>query len=439
MNICIVGAGPTGLTAGYELAQRGHRVSLFEREERYGRLIDTIQVGDKRLEKFYHHLFTSDGDIIDLIEELNLSSELSWLSPRNGMYINHKILPFSSPADLFSFTELSLAERFSLGSLLLKARLITNWKKLEDVTAKEWVIKQSGEQVYRKMWEPLLHSKFDRDAERISAAWLWSRIKLRSETRKKTLHAEMLGYMNGAFMAIYDALASRIKKCGGTIECSHPVSQITPHGDGSLEVSCNGRREHFEAVILTSAPSLMLDMGLPLPAWYRESIAQIKYKAHICMLLELTQPLSAFYWIAVTEKEFPFIAVVEHTNLVPVNGYRCHLVYLSRYVDEKSDLFLSSDESLQEHFIRYLTRMFPQWNRSTIINIRVNRARYVQPVICTGYSRILPPLKTPIENLYLASMAQIYPEDRGQNCAVKMGKTVAHLVDKADSRSLKNN
>ena len=336
MKICIVGAGPTGLTAGYELAQRGHRVSLFEREEQYGRLIDTIRVGDKRLEKFYHHLFTGDDTMIDLIEELNLSPELSWLSARNGMYINRKIVPFSSPTDLLLLKELTLPERLSLVSLLLKARFITNWKKLEDITAKEWVVKHSGEQVFRKIWEPLLFSKFDRDANRISAAWLWSRIKLRSATRGKTVHKEMLGYMNGTFMEVYETLASRIKKQGGTIECSHPVTEITPQDDGSLEVSCNGRREHFEAVILTSAPSLMLDMGLPLPAGYCEDIAQIKYKAHICMLLELTQPLSPYYWIAVAEKEFPFIAVVEHTNLVPVNGYGCHLVYLSRYVDESS-------------------------------------------------------------------------------------------------------
>ena len=435
MDICIVGAGPTGLTAGYELVRRGHRVTLFEREEKYGRLIDTVRVGDKRLEKFYHHIFTGDDALVDLIGELNLSAELSWLSAKNGIYINGKILPFSSPADLFSFSELSLRERLSLVTLLLKSRFITDWKKLEDLSAKEWVIKQSGEQVFRKIWEPLLHSKFDQDANRISAAWLWNRIKLRSATRRKTLHTEMLGYLNGTFMAIYEALASQIEAGGGTVACSHLVSQIIPRGDGSLQVSCNGRREYFQAVIVTAAPSLMLDMGLPLPTQYREKIAQIKYKAHICVLLELTRPLSPYYWIAVTGKEFPFIAVVEHTNLIPVNGYGCHLVYLSRYADEESDLFKSPDEKLQEQFITSLGRMFPQWDNSTIRAIRINRARYVQPVMCTGYSRILPPLKTPVENLYLASMAQIFPEDRGQNYAVRMGRKIARLVDTANPGS----
>ena len=85
-----------------------------------------------------------------MIEELNLSAELSWFSAKNGMYINGKILPFSSPADLLSFTELSLPERLSLVALMLKARFITDWKKFEDVSAKEWVIKHSGEEVFKK-------------------------------------------------------------------------------------------------------------------------------------------------------------------------------------------------------------------------------------------------------------------------------------------------
>lgn len=429
MHICIIGAGPTGLTAGYELAQRGHRVTLFEREERYARLINTVTVGEKRLEKFYHHLFTSDGDSIDLIEELNLSSELSWMSPRNGMYINRTVVPFSSPADLVSCSEFSLSERISLVRLLLKARLIKNWQKLGDVTAREWVLRHSGEGIYKKMWEPLLHSKFDRDADIISAAWLWSRIRLRSATRGKMLLRESLGYMHGSFMTVYDTLASRIREYGGRIECSQPAVRITPNRDGSLEVFLNGHREHFEAVILTCAPSVMLDMGLPLPSGYGENIARIRYKAHICVLLQLTRPLSPHYWITVADRTLPFIAVVEHTNLVPVNGYGCHLVYLSRYVDEASDLFLSSDEKLQEQFMAGLRRMFPQWDTSTIRAIEVNRARYVQPVMCTGYARILPPLATPIENVYLASMAQIYPEDRGQNYAIRMGRRIAHLVN----------
>ena len=74
MNICIVGAGPTGLTAGYELAKKGHTVFIYEGKAQCARLVDTVQVGDKKLEKFYHHIFTSYVDIIDLIDELDFNT-----------------------------------------------------------------------------------------------------------------------------------------------------------------------------------------------------------------------------------------------------------------------------------------------------------------------------------------------------------------------------
>ncbi|MCK5188325.1 MAG: FAD-dependent oxidoreductase, partial [Deltaproteobacteria bacterium] len=339
---------------------------------------------------------------IKLIDELNLSSGLSWISPKNGIYINSTIYSLSSPSDLLLFKELSFAERLSLGNLLLKARLMTNWIKLESVTAREWVVKHSGENVYKKVWEPLLHSKFDQDADQISAAWLWNRIKLRSSTRGKTLMSEVLGYLNGSFQVLYEKLASKIKERGGTIECSKCVSRIIPKGDRSLEVTCDNQKEDFERVIITSAPSLMRDLGLPLPVWYIEKIKKIKYKANICMILELSEQLSPFYWIAVAEKDYPFVAVIEHTNLVPINGYKSHVVYLSRYIDENNELFLSPDEEVKELFIKYLKRIFPKWDESTIIKTHLNRARYVQPVIFTGYSEIVPQFKTPIDNLYLA-------------------------------------
>jgi protoporphyrinogen oxidase len=434
MNICIVGAGPTGLAAGYELAKKGHSVSIYDSEAEYARLLGTIQVGDKKLEKFYHHIFTSYIDIIDLIDELDLSSELSWISAKNGIYLNNRLYPFSSPADLFLFKELCFTDRISLGILLLKAQLIKKWGNLEDITAKEWVIKHAGRNVYQKVWAPLLYSKFDQDADEISAAWLWNRIKLRGSTRSKTLKSELLGYLNGSFLVIYEKMASRIEELGGTIGCSKSINRIVPRDDRSLDVTCKDETKNFKAVIITSAPAVVLDMGLQFPIWYIEKIKKIKYKANICMILELSEQLSPFYWIAVAEKDFPFVAIIEHTNLVPINGYNCHVVYLSRYIDEKNELFLSPDEKVKELFIKYLKRTFPKWDESTIIKTHLNRARYVQPVIFTGYSEIVPQFKTPIDNLYLARMAQIYPEDRGQNYAVKMGEKIARIVD---SSSLK--
>ncbi len=45
-----------------------------------------------------------------------------------------------------------------------------------------------------------------------------------------------------------------------------------------------------------------------------------------------------------------------------------------------------------------------------------------------GYRERIPEHRTPIKGLYLATMSQIYPEDRGQNYSIKMGEAVAKMA-----------
>lgn len=82
MNICIVGAGATGLVAANELVKKGHKVTIFEAEESHGGLAKTMTIGNEKLEVYYHHIFTGDTEIIKLIDELGLSSELMWLESK---------------------------------------------------------------------------------------------------------------------------------------------------------------------------------------------------------------------------------------------------------------------------------------------------------------------------------------------------------------------
>jgi hypothetical protein len=53
---------------------------------------------------------------------------------------------------------------------------------------------------------------------------------------------------------------------------------------------------------------------------------------------------------------------------------------------------------------------------------------YAQPIVTTGYRRLIPEHRTPIPGLYLATMNQIYPEDRGQNYSIMMGERVAEMA-----------
>ncbi len=413
------------MTAGYELAKKGHQVVVFESDPEPGGLIGTIPSGDQDLERFYHHIFTSDTDLISLLEELGLLQHLEWMEPRNGFFTNGTLYPFTTPFDLLRFKELSFRERMALGLLVFKAKSVSDWRSLEKELAKDWVIKNAGRNVYDKVWGPLLQAKFDDDAEAISAVWLWNKFKLRGSTRDKNLNRELLGYLSDSFGAFIRSLVDKIGQLGGSVRCSTAVERIASNPDDSLRIMTAAGDMDFDRVIVTCAPEKLIGIMPELPAAYVAELRKIQYKANICLLLELSEPISPYYWISVADSDLPFVAMIEHTNLVRDERYQSHIVYLSRYLDAQNQLCHASNAAIIAEFCAGVKQIFPYWNEKTIKKATVSRARYAQPVIGTGYSSLKPAIQTPIANLYLACMAQIYPEDRGQNYAVRMGRKLA--------------
>ena len=428
MRICIVGAGVTGLVAASMLVDKGHSVTVYEREKEPGGLASTTTAGNERIEKFYHHIFTSDANLIDLIDKLGLTSELMWLSPKNSIYINNHIYPFTSPMDLLMFKELPLHQRILMGLLVYRAKLVSDWKKLENINSKEWIIKNAGQAVYDKVWGPLLNSKFDIDADKVSAVWIWNKFKLRGSTRSKNLSGELLGYMKGSFGKITEALVGKITTAGSKVTSSCGVTKIGPNPDGTLSVTTSSGIETFDKVLVTAAPKILKHITPAISGAYLEKLDKIKYKSNICMMLELKKPVSSYYWTTIADTKLPFVLFIEHSNLTPKGSYSSSVVYLSRYLDTDNPMFGWSDQEIEKSCIEGIKKMFPDFDESDIIDTHITRAEFAQPVVVKEYSKIIPDYATPVDNLYLASMAQIYPEDRGLNYAVRMGESVGRIL-----------
>jgi protoporphyrinogen oxidase len=188
MEIAVIGAGATGLTAAWKLSLKGNNVTVYEKSERLGGLCSAITVGDDMLDIFYHHVFTNDTVFIDTVRELGMYDDLKWYEPKNVIYINKKVYPFTSPMDLLMFKPLSLISRIRMGLTVLKARFVNDYLTIEDTTARDWIIKNAGSEAYNLVWEPLLNSKFDIDSDMISATWIWNKFKLRGSSRGKNFN-----------------------------------------------------------------------------------------------------------------------------------------------------------------------------------------------------------------------------------------------------------
>lgn len=422
MSSCIgiIGGGLTGLAAAYRLARNGYKVCVFEEADEPGGLASSIHTGNYVIERFYHHVFTSDRQLLDLCRELGLDDSVEWYEPRNAIYIDNRLYPFTSPMDLLKFSPISLASRIRTGLLTLSSRFIRDYSPLEKQTARDWLLKRAGSDSYQKVWEPLLFSKFDRDADQVSAVWIWNKFKLRGASRGININKEKLGYMKGGFSKLINRLAEEITKSGGIIRTNCSISGIHRLNDGRLALSgCSDGP--FERILFTGSLQQLATLDAPLPDTYRQRLAALKSKGNICMLLELDRSLSPYYWITVAQREIPFVLVIEHTNLVGTECYDSHIVYLSRYVDHNDHLFKKCDQEIESVFLDGLAEIFPAFRREWVRKTVISRSSYAQPVITRNYSVLVPSLKTPAEGIYLASMAQVYPEDRGMNYAVKLG------------------
>jgi len=423
-QVTIVGGGFTGLAAAYELVKRGITVTVLEAEPEIGGLAAAFDVGGAKLDRFYHHWFTSDLEAMRLIHDLGLDDRVEVNPTHTGVYYANRCFNLSTPWDLLNFTPLGFWDRVRLGLLALRARRVRNWRSLEGKTAQEWLCELGGEDVYRVVWQPLLKGKFGPYAEAVSAVWFWNKIKLRGGSRGKT-GEERLVYLRGGFVALAEALANKILEWGGRIKTHAQVVKIEPV-DGVWNTVTTGETFSSDRVIVTTALPLVADM---IRIWanrdYIASLERIQYIGNVCLVLELDRPLSKTYWLNVNDARFPFVGVIEHTNFARPETYGGrHIVYLSKYLPHTDRLYAMNADQFLDYALPFLKTMFPAIAPRWILAHHLWRARWSQPVVERHYSKMIPAEDGPQEGFHICSMAQIYPEDRGTNYAIRAGRGI---------------
>jgi len=432
-RIAVIGAGAAGLAAAYDLTKAGHTVQVYEAGSEVGGLAAGFrdERWDWTLEKFYHHWFANDDAVLGLIDELGAKDKVLFPRPITSLWLNGQIYQMDRPNIAVANLRLPISWpakiRYGLTGLYLKVS--KKWKPLEHVTADQWLRRWMGREAYEKVWRSLLIGKFGSFYDQVNMAWFWARVY------KRTTH---LGTFEGGFQAFLNLLADRVREQGATIVLNTPVERIEPAEDDQVAVFIGGEKVCYDAVICTSSPQIMRRLAPDLPAEYGEQLDKLKSMGAVVVVLALKEQLmtDGTYWLSLpasqpdkAKAEFPFLALVEHTNYMDRAHYGSdHIVYCGDYVPPDHEYFSLSDEELVRRFTQPLTtfnaRFTPDWIRKSW----VFRVRYAQPIPFINHSQVIPDLRTPIKGLYLASMSQVYPWDRGTNYAVEMGRNVARLV-----------
>ena len=434
MRVGIIGGGVAGLAAAYHLTKEGHFAEVFEVAPFLGGQASTFDVFGGRLERGYHHLFVSDTEIADLIQELGLGGKLAWLESTVGFYHGGKIWDFASPMDLLRFKPLPFLDRIRVGFWTFILQKTKSYSKFEGVTARDWLSKRMGRRGYEVIWEPLLRGKFGEFYDKIGMTWIWNKVTLRVASRKGAGQVEHLGYPMGSFGEVIEVLADRIAQQGGVIHTSASVTQIV-EADGSataMEVQLEGgetERREYDAIIATTPSYVFTRLAPAMPPEYQSKLENVDYLSAVLMVMVMDRPFTNKYWMNIADPNMPFVALIEHTNLIDKELYGGkHILYISNYPSRDNELYQMSGDELMDLFVPHLQKINPDFERSWVIEYHHHRVDGAQPIVGVNYGAGIPDHRTPLQGLYLANTTQIYPEDRGTNYSVRMGRRVARMV-----------
>lgn len=428
-HIAVIGGGITGLTAALRLAQQGFRVTLWERGDQFGGQANAFSVDGVFIERFYHHLFQSDREIIALADEIGIADALVWLPSNVGYFADGKIWPLNGAVDLLRLGFLPFHDRLRVGLVTAYLQRVKNWKRFERVTAAKWLRRALGQRAYDRTFGAQLRAKFGRYHDQVAMVWFWGKIWLRTTSRRSPLDPERLGYFKGSFNVLVDALAASARDAGAELISGDGPSTLRRGEDGGWLIGLENGPVLVDVVIVTTPSPVLARLVPELSESYRERLGGLEYEAAVVALLQITEPLSDIYWLNVADAELPFTAVIEHTNFISPEAYGGkRFVYLSKYLEPDHPYFSMADEDLIEAYLPFLRRINPMFSREWIEKQWVFRERSAQPIIPLNYGERIPPHQTGLPGLYLANTTQIYPEDRGTNYSVRLGNQISALV-----------
>jgi protoporphyrinogen oxidase len=430
MKVGVVGGGMMGISLGYFLSQEGVKVEIYEASPDLGGLAGQVLLENgTSVDRFSHAILSSDTFLRQLCDELDLAGHLQLKAKRMGIYHKGEIHPVNGIFNFLRFPTLGWIDRLRLCLAVLCTQYLQGWRRLEGVSAEEWLVQLCGHRVFETIWRPMLRSKYGEVFDDVPATQIWASMKHMRSICAGFAQKQLVGHLIGGHLALINEMAKNIEEMGGKIHLDRPVQEIMIEEGRAWGLRFGNKAIPYDAVIGTVPVPLYRQLIPDASSTYHGFLDRIEYMGIIVPVLVLDRPLSGYWRLNIADERFSFISVVETTTFIDpqfIGGH--HLVYLPKYTTPDSWWQQLSDDEIRTIWLYEFETMFPAFDRSWVCQFSVHREPYVEPIHRLDGTDHIPSIKSPVENLYLATTAQIYPELNNCESVTKHARHVAQFI-----------
>ena len=267
MKIAIIGAGPAGITAAYQLAKKNIQVDVFEAGDDVGGMAKTIKLWNQKVDLGPHRFFSSDPRVNEVWLELvgdnyDMVNRLTRIFYKNKFFY-YPLKPLNALMQLGIFEAVNCVFSFAKQSLTPK----TKAANCEGESFEDWVVKKFGRRLFEiffktyseKLWG-ISCSELDADfaAQRIKKLSLFEALKAAFKGNRDNKHKTLVdtfAYPHGGSGVVYERMADFVRLKGGNIFLKTPVKRVcTENNEVNGVELLDGKFIEYDEVISTSPP-----------------------------------------------------------------------------------------------------------------------------------------------------------------------------------------
>ena len=403
MKVCIIGAGPAGLTCAYQLTKAGIETDVFEASGSVGGLAKSIELWNQRVDLGPHRFFSQDARVNKLWLEV-VGTDYSMVDRLTRILYNNKLYRYPiQPFDVVSKLGLNETSR----CLLSYTYESLSPSQSSEETFESWVVKRFGRRLFEiffktyseKLWGiPCDDLDADFAAQRIKKFSLYEAIKstlmLNKPSKHKTL-VEKFAYPNGGSGTVYERMAAYISENGGNIHLNTPVNRVININDevSGLELN-NGEIKNYDHIVSTMPLTLLLLRMNGVNDNVIKSAKSLGFRNTILVYLQIQNDnLFPDNWIYVHSPSLKLGRITNFRNWSPdlYGEEKSSILALEYWCNDGDELWSMDDSKLIELGTKEIVETGLA-NRKEVTQGHIVKIHRCYPVYKKGYKDLLLPI-----------------------------------------------